>query len=104
MPTDEAVCDLTHIRSCPSSPFPSLASCETLVTTFSSVHKYDVGRAFLFYGGVTPAAMRTEGVIKVGSMMEERIFDLIGSADPTQGVPVLFVFVYIFHFILIHKT
>ena len=31
--------------------------------------------------------MRTEGVIKVEPMMEERIFDLIGSADPTAGVP-----------------
>lgn len=43
-----------------------------------------------FDNKVAAAVMRTEGVIKVGPMMEERIFDLIGSADLTPGVPCVF--------------
>ena len=58
-----------------SSPFLSSASWESLVAAPSSVHKYDVGGVSRFDKRVARAVMRTEGVIKVGSMMEGRIFD-----------------------------
>jgi len=58
-----------------SSAFLPSASYETLVVTPSSVHKYDVGGVSRFDKRVARAVMRTEGVIKVGLMMEERIFD-----------------------------
>ena len=58
-----------------SSPFLSPASWESLVSAPSSVHKYDVGGVSRFYKRVARAVMRTGGVIKVGSMMEGRIFD-----------------------------
>jgi len=49
--------------------------------------------------------MRTEGVIKVGFMMEVRIFDFDRQCGShARRFLVVFVFVYVFYFILIHKT
>ena len=58
----------------PPSP-PSSAGCESLVITFSRVHKYDIDEELCFGKRGAPGATSTEGVIKVGLMMEERIFD-----------------------------
>ena len=45
-------------------------------------------RAIRFDNGVAPAVMRTEGVIKIGSMMEERIFDFDRQCGShARGVP-----------------
>ena len=63
----------SRIHSTPPSR-PS-AGRESLIAGLPDVYKYDVDKGFGFDKGVTSQAMRTEGVIRVGPMMEERIFD-----------------------------
>ena len=64
-----------------------------------------MGGAFRFDNGVTPPVMRTEGVIKVGLMMEGGIFDFDRQCGSCSRASLaVFRFVYAFYFILIHKT